>query len=190
MARAGLTPDNVVDAAASLVDRHGWHSLTLSALATRLKVKPPSLYNHVDGLPGLQRALSIRAAQLLNQRLSAAAVGRSGAQALRALAEGHRAFILEHPGLAEGTVRAPPAKDAEWNAAAAAVLETCLTALRAWELEPAEAVHVVRCLRSAVHGFATLEARGGFGLPQDVEVSFRWMVEGIIRSLESGALPH
>ncbi|MEX1295569.1 MAG: TetR-like C-terminal domain-containing protein, partial [Candidatus Limnocylindrales bacterium] len=32
-------------------------------------------------------------------------------------------------------------------------------------------------LRAALHGFASLESAGGFGLPQDVERSFEWMVQ-------------
>jgi Tetracyclin repressor-like, C-terminal domain len=32
-------------------------------------------------------------------------------------------------------------------------------------------VHATRAVRSALHGFVTLEAEGGFGLSQDVEVS-------------------
>jgi hypothetical protein len=35
-----------------------------------------------------------------------------------------------------------------------------------------DAVHVVRALRSYLHGFVDLERRGGFGMPQKLETSF------------------
>jgi hypothetical protein len=35
-----------------------------------------------------------------------------------------------------------------------------------------DAVHVVRALRSYLHGFVDLERRNGFGMPQKLETSF------------------
>jgi hypothetical protein len=46
-----------------------------------------------------------------------------------------------------------------------------------------DALHAVRGLRSIVHGFATLEVMGGFGLPLDCDESFRRLVSMFIRGL-------
>ena len=35
-----------------------------------------------------------------------------------------------------------------------------------------DAVDAIRALRAVLHGFVTLEAQGGFGLPADVDRSF------------------
>ena len=43
-------------------------------------------------------------------------------------------------------------------------------------LEGDELIHAVRALRSAVHGFAAIEAAGGFGLAVDPDASFRRLV--------------
>jgi len=40
-----------------------------------------------------------------------------------------------------------------------------------------QTVHATRAVRSALHGFVTLEAAGGFGLPQDVDESYNRLVE-------------
>ncbi|MGB8644293.1 MAG: TetR-like C-terminal domain-containing protein [Anaerolineae bacterium] len=45
-------------------------------------------------------------------------------------------------------------------------------------------MHAVRALRSVVHGFATLEVAGGFGLPLDCDESFRRLVQMLIKGLQ------
>src|SRR5215472_13481724 len=57
--RAGLDTATVVRAAAELADASGLDSLTLAGLAEHLGVRVPSLYNHVEGLPGLRRSLAL-----------------------------------------------------------------------------------------------------------------------------------
>jgi hypothetical protein len=55
--------------------------------------------------------------------------------------------------------------------------------LRHWALEGDEAVHAVRVIRSAVHGFVALEAAGGFGLPLDRDASFDRLVATLTAGL-------
>ena len=53
--RTRLTKLAVVQAAAEMLNEEGAGDLSLNRLAERLQIRTPSLYNHVDGLPGLQR---------------------------------------------------------------------------------------------------------------------------------------
>ena len=48
-----LDTEKVVLAAAELVNQQGAEALTIGRLAEKLGIQPPSLYNHIDGLPGL-----------------------------------------------------------------------------------------------------------------------------------------
>jgi AcrR family transcriptional regulator len=178
--KAGYSRADVIAEAVRLVDGTGWHRLSMADLAARLKIKTPSLYNHVDGVAGLQRMLAIRAADMLGEALMQVTVGKSGDDAVLAMAKAHRAFLKAHPGLAEGTVAAPPKKDREWNAAAERVVQTCMSVLHSYGLEVDDALHVIRGIRSAVHGFATMERQGGFGLLLDVDRSFEWMIRSLI----------
>ncbi len=182
-AKAGYSQADVIAEAVRQVDQRGWYELSMGDLATRLKIKTPSLYNHVDGMHGLRRLLALRAAQLLDDALVRVTVGRSGDDAVLAMAQAHRAFLKRHPGLAEATVTAPPKKDREWTEAADKVVVTCVTILQGYGLELDDALHVLRGLRSAIHGFALLERNGGFGLPVDVDQSFEWMVGSLIAGI-------
>ncbi|HEU0192658.1 MAG TPA: WHG domain-containing protein [Gaiellales bacterium] len=186
----GLTPDQVVDRAAALVDADGLESLTLAGLAEHLGVRTPSLYNHVGGLADLRRRLGLRGLQELADRLRSATLARTGDDGLLALASAYRAFAREHPGLYQAVQRAPAAGDDERAAGAAAVLEPLLAVLHSYGLEGDDAVHAARGVRSALHGFAELERGGGFGIDLDLDESYRRLVgalgAGLRTPLRSG----
>jgi len=76
MARSvGIDRERVVAVAAELADEVGLDQLTLAQVAARLGVRLPSLYNHVEGLPGLRRELALRGLRQLLERLGGAAIG-------------------------------------------------------------------------------------------------------------------
>ena len=177
MPRAGLDPESVVSAAAQMADGEGLEALSLARLAAELGVRPPSLYEHVGGLADLRRRLAIRGDRQLAAVILAAAAGRADGDALRAIADGYRAYAHEHPGTYAALQRAPAAADEEAQAAAAQVVEVVLAVLRGYGLEGDDAIHAARIVRSALHGFVTLEAGGGFGIKLDLDESYRRLVE-------------
>ncbi len=184
--RPGLGTARVVEAAARLVNAEGLEALTLNRLAETLGVQAPSLYNHVDGLPGLRRELALLSARSLGQCLADAAIGRSGPEAVAALANAYRAFIKENPGLYAAGLRSSgrqEAPDKRQQAAEERAVQVGLAVLSAFNLSGEDALHALRGLRSLVHGFATLEAAGGFGLPLDCDESFRRLVEMFIAGM-------
>ena len=154
-------------------------ALTLNRLAGMLGIRTPSLYNHIDGMPGLMHELALLNLRRLAERLETAAIGRSGPEGLKAVAQAYRAYIKENPGLYLSSLRAsgsqnPP--DAGQQAGEERVLRTVLVMLGSLGLSGEEAIHAARALRSAVHGFATLEIAGGFGLPLDLDESFARLI--------------
>jgi AcrR family transcriptional regulator len=185
MARAGLDRDRVVAVAAAIADAEGLDAVTLARVAAELGVKSPSLYNHVAGRDGLVRGVALAGLHELAAALREAAIGRAGADALLATAQAYRAYVKEHPGrYAAGAVRAPAAGDAEHEAAATAVLEVMRGVLRAWRLSEEDTIHALRAVRAAVHGFATLEAAGGFGLEVDLDASFERLIGALAAGLD------
>lgn len=183
MARAGLDRDDVLDAAAEILARDGAGGLTLAKVARRLGVRTPSLYHHVDGLDGLRRALRLRGVAALRDALAEAALGRSGAEAVRALAHAYRGWAREHPGLYELTLRGQRDADPEDARAAYEVVRVVAGGLRGYGLEGDDALHATRILRAALHGFVALEAADGFGLDLDPNVTFERLVDGLAAGL-------
>jgi AcrR family transcriptional regulator len=185
--RSNLTKQAVVQAAANLINAEGLGALSLGHLAKDLGIRTPSLYNHVDGLPGLLRELSILNARNLADRLNEAAIGHSGPELVRAVMQAIRAYIKEYPGLYLSTVRASgthaevdPALEKE----EARSVKVGMAVMSSFGLEGEDAIHAVRGLRSVVHGFATLEISGGFGIPLDLDESFSRLVDLFIAGLE------
>jgi AcrR family transcriptional regulator len=187
MARsAGITRERLVAVAAGLADANGFEQLALADVAVALGVKLPSLYNHVDGLAGLRRELALLALRTLVERVRHAAVGKAGDEAVGGVAQAYRAFVLERPGLYGAIVRAPAPDDAELQRSSAELVEVVLAVLAPYGLAEVEAIHAVRGLRAIAHGFATIEAAGGFGLALDKDESFRRLVAAYTAGLTRG----
>lgn len=186
-AKVGLNKAAVVAAAGALADAVGLDGVTLAALAADLKIRTPTLYHHVAGLPGLRRELALLGLRQQEEWLGRAVMGTSGAGAIRALASALRAYIKAHPGIYAATVRSGAGLDPDVDAAQRIVVEIALRALAAYRLTPDDAIHTVRMVRALVHGFATLELAGGFGLPQEVDETFHRLIETYISALEAPA---
>ncbi|MEA2323460.1 MAG: hypothetical protein QOD81_3310 [Solirubrobacteraceae bacterium] len=183
MARAGLSTAAVVGAAADIADREGLEGLTLAAIASAVGVRTPSLYNHVQSLDDVRRRLALRGMEELAAVLRDAAVGRAGDDALVAMAHAYRAYAQGHPGRYAAAQRAPDELDAELAAAAGTAVGVLFAILRGYGLEGDDAIHAARAVRSALHGFVSLEAAGGFGLPVELDASFERMVGALARGL-------
>jgi AcrR family transcriptional regulator len=185
MPRAGLDAEAVVATAAAVADENGLERLTLARLAAALGIRTPSLYAHVDGLGDLRARLGARGARDLAAQLQAAAAGRSGAGALRAVAAAYRAYAHAHA----GTYAAMQvAFDREENqVAGAAVVGVILAVLDGYGITGDGAIHAVRAIRSALHGFVSLEHEGGFGIPLSPDDSFVTLVEMIDAGLQRRA---
>jgi AcrR family transcriptional regulator len=178
MARAGLSGETVTEAAAAIVDRDGVEALSMSRLARQLGVRPPSLYNHVDGLEALVRRVGLAALADLAEPCREALMNRTGREAVHAFALAYRRWALAHPGTYPLTQVARPG-DTEWEAAGRRLLDPLRTLLGGDSDDPEEWVHAARALRSAVHGFVTLELMGGFGLEVSTDASFSRMIEAV-----------
>ncbi len=176
MPRAGLSAERVTAAAADLADEVGWDRLTLAAVAARLGVRQPSLYKHVDSIDALRRRVATLAANELREQLVEAATGRSGRDALLAIADVFRDYAHAYPGRYAASVIAPRAGDDAHIRAGAATIAALAAVLRGYRLSDADTVHAIRGLRSVMHGFVSLEAAGAFAMPVDLSDSYHRLV--------------
>ncbi|HEX5598429.1 MAG TPA: WHG domain-containing protein [Micromonosporaceae bacterium] len=182
MTRAGLSTAAVVDAAIDVVDERGMEGLTLAAVAERTGVAAPSLYKHVSSLAELKALVGVQVMEELTGRLTAAVLGRSGDDAVAVLMRACRDYVLEHP--ARYAAMPPdPLHNPALAAAGARLLDVFLAVLRGYGLEGSRAVHATRSLRVIVHGFVSIEAAGGFGLPEDLADTYEHLIRMFLASL-------
>ncbi len=188
MPRAGLTRERLVEAAASLADEEGFEMLTLAALARHFDVKLASLYSHVANIDDLKAGIALLALSALADRAEEAVAGRAGRDALVALADAHRSFALEHPGLfAAARFPLDPASAA--TSGGAQISRICQAALRAYGLSETDRVHAVRLIGSFFLGFSLLESCGSFSHSQpEAETSWTRSLDGFDMLFRSWAV--
>lgn len=199
--RAGLSPAALVDLALAELDATDGAPLSLGAVAARAGVKTPSIYKHVAGLAELESLVAARIYDELGAEVEASLQGVRGADAVRAFLRAYRSFALRHPGryrwlpvqpsghpaleeaadrvlaIAARAVAGAGAGAAGARAASGGTADD--GAADAVALDDA-AIHDLRGLRAVAHGFATLEAAGGFGLPADVDRSYELLIDRLL----------
>lgn len=185
--RTRLDKNMVVQAAVDLLNAEGVSALSLSRLADELGIKTPSLYNHVNGLDGLQQELEVMNARLLADRFSEAAIGKSGPELFMEVSQAFREYVKGYPGLYMSTLRSSSkqqVQDENLQREEERMMKVGLAVMASLGLQGEDAIHGLRAFRSMVHGFATLEIAGGFGLPQDCDESFRRLVSALVAGLQ------
>ncbi|HEX5615989.1 MAG TPA: TetR-like C-terminal domain-containing protein [Acidimicrobiia bacterium] len=185
--KVGVSREQVVAAAVAIADRDGLAALTLTDVARELGIRAPSLYAHVDGLPGLLRALQAHGAHVLAEAIRDASDATDGVDAMRAFARVYRQFAREHPGLYEVIQQhaASPDDDPVLAAALGEPVAVVARALASLGIDGDDAVHTVRIWRAALHGFVDLERRGGFAIPLALDDTYARLVDSLLTPLTS-----
>ena len=158
---AKLSRDGIVDGALTFLDREGWDSLTINALATQLGTKGPSLYNHVDSLEDLRRAVRIRVIDDIITMLNRVGEGRARDDAVLVMAGAYRSYAHHHPGRYSAFTRMPlGGDDPEYTAATRNAAAPVIAVLSSYGLDGDEAFYAALEFWSALHGFVLLEMTG------------------------------
>lgn len=182
--RRWLNREVVVAKAVEMADAGGSASaVSLSALAQALEVRPPSLYNHVASLEDLQHGMTVFGLRQLIASLRQASQGLVGREAIMAMAGAYRQFAHTHPGLYPLTIRAPEPGEGELLALSQELVQMLLLVMASLGWQGDDALHAIRGLRAVLHGFASLEAAGGYKMPLDPEESFRRLVNAYLDGL-------
>ncbi|WP_438445294.1 TetR/AcrR family transcriptional regulator [Gorillibacterium sp. sgz5001074] len=183
--RIGADLDVILRAAAEIADDRGLEEVTLASVAQKLNIRSPSLYNHVDGLPGLRRKLAAFGMEQLYGRLSDAVEGRRGEGAVRALATTYVDFARSNPGLYAAALRAPGPGEEELAGLGGRLVKLVLDAMADYALPQEAALHAVRGLRSIIHGFSALERQGAFGLKLQTGDSLQLLLDAFLTGIEA-----
>jgi AcrR family transcriptional regulator len=173
---AKLSRDIIVNAALAFLDREGWDSLTINALANHLGTKGPSLYNHVQSLDDLRRTVRMRVIGDFIEMLNTVGQGRTRDDAVLVMASAYRSYAHHHPGRYSAFTRMPfGGDDPEYSAATKAAAGPVIAVLASYGLEGEDAFYAALEFWSALHGFVILEMTGVMD-DVDTDVVFSDMV--------------
>ncbi|MDQ0483814.1 TetR/AcrR family transcriptional regulator [Guptibacillus hwajinpoensis] len=185
MTARGLSKNLIVKEAMGIAEKDGATAVTMATLAKRLAIKPPSLYNHFKSLDEIKKAVAIAALYEFLHWLEEKMVSNvSGKEAIHALSKAYVAFAQEHPGKYDCSFLAPNPLDQEVQTAGEGIVQLTMKTLSDFPLDDVEKVHIVRGLRSLLHGLVDLDRKGGFQLSVNLEESREVIVETYVRGLE------
>jgi len=181
--RSTLDRDAVIALAGDLLDRDGADNFTLSKVAEAAEVTLPALYRHVDNVADLWRGLGLATRRELADRLANSIMGRSGLDAVQAVAAAWRDYAMAHPGRYRSTERHPVVDDQELVDAVDRVVDLLAASLRGFELDDDERTDRALILRSALHGFMSFQLDGGDPHPERTDRTFGRLVDVVTSGL-------
>lgn len=188
--RAGLNKDTILQAAARMADTNGIASVTLKSLAEELGVKSPSLYKHISGgLEELNNELMLYGWRTLENEMMRSAVGKAKDEAVLSICHIYQDFVMCHRGMYEAMQWYNMYDSDEHLKATEGIVSVLFQVLEAYSLTEEQKVHIVRILRSFLHGFTVFESHDSFGNPVPVAETFDFALKTIlngIHDLQSG----
>jgi AcrR family transcriptional regulator len=181
--RIGISREDVIRQAAELADREGVAAVTLARLALVNNVRTPTISHHVISLAQLRADIAVLAVEELAEALQLAATGKTGVDAVRAMYRAYRSYVHNFPGRYTASVETPDPRDERRLAAAGRLARHLVDVFGQIGLGGEDAMRAARLLRSAVHGYATLELKSAWQMPLDNDATFDWLLDVIINGL-------
>ncbi|PEL11159.1 TetR/AcrR family transcriptional regulator [Bacillus sp. AFS017336] len=182
--RIGLNFNELLRASIKIVDTEGWEALTISYLAKKLTIQPPSIYNHVKNLDELKNSVALYAITQLYEQLKEAVHHQRNEKAIFALAFAYLNYARTHPGLYKATLSPSQTPEDEYHQTANKILNLIYEIMKPYHLTDIEQIHAVRGLRSLLHGFVSLEKSEGFGINIPIDESVLFVLKNYISNLK------
>ncbi|MDB0439793.1 TetR/AcrR family transcriptional regulator [Clostridioides difficile] len=96
-----VSRDIVIQVASDIADKEGLNKLSLKAVAEKLSIRTPSLYNHIESLDDLLQEVAHNGMRKMNKQMEKVAIGNSGDAAIKSVSITYFNFIIAHPGVYE-----------------------------------------------------------------------------------------
>jgi AcrR family transcriptional regulator len=181
-----LDRHTLIAAAAELADTNGWNELTMSKVAEMVNRHVSSLYSHVDDLDALRREVALLAVTEIGDVVWEASIGRSGADALAAIAEAERNFARLHPGRMAALRSHLGVDDSEFKDRAMRIALPIRTVLASFGLNEQQVAIAHRVFSATVRGL--VEPGTPLGTADD-DIALQATVTLFVTALESGSWP-
>lgn len=191
MPRQGLTRQVLIQAALHLIEERGYASFSMGELAKYLRVRPASLYNHIESLDALYTEVGLAAISQMVGAEKEAIEGKSGDEALRALTDAYYTFATIHYELYMVIMKLPSSRNHVLEIAAGQIVEPIFQVFSFYHLCEEQKMHWQRILRSMMHGFIAHEQCGGFShFPVHREDSYQLGIQCVIDGLHAAGKEH
>lgn len=181
-----LTPQAIVQSAIDCLETEGITALGVNRVAKQLGVQPPAIYKHLEGNPGLYRAVRLEGWRRFVAAYCDQQQSHTSAEAqLRKAAHQYRQFAHQHPELYTFITNQPfDLSDVEFQEIYQDIAAFYEQALTPFCSSSDAVIDAGRLFHAALHGFVSAERAQLFSLPRSCDVSFEHLVETLIQSLQ------
>jgi AcrR family transcriptional regulator len=177
MSNARLSKDHILDVASEIADAEGIEAINTTRLAEALRIKAPSLYRHFPNIGAIKDGLATRALGEMIDLHKDVAPGRSGRDALQALAHAQRTYAQARPGRYVLAVQGGQMRLASVASLRQSYLRLVAATVETYNIDSDAAVEVSRCLLASLQGFIVIELRGGLGSAHEADQSYDRLLE-------------
>ena len=158
---SNISRERIIETAANLSNKAGLENLSLKMIAEELKIKSPSLYNHVSSLDDIKKQLMLYGWKQIETLTIEAAVGVTGYEALKNMCY------------------------AFYKNATRKLFEMIFKVMKTVNISDENINHIIRTLRSFLEGFSLLVNNNAFGNPVSIKESFDLSLEIIINGIKT-----
>lgn len=156
---SNISRERIIETAANLSNKAGLENVSLKMIAEELKIKSPSLYNHVSSLDDIKKQLMLYGWKQIEKLTIEAAVGVTGYEALKNMCYAFYDYAINNKGI--------------------------FTAMKTVNISDENINHIIRTLRSFLEGFSLLVNNNAFGNPVSIKESFDLSLEIIINGIKT-----
>lgn len=184
-----LTRQDVIQAAIRCIDAEGEQALGVNRVARELGIKPPSLYNHVDGNEDLRKAVAVEGWRLVLELLEVLQESEEVGGLLKSIMQTYHQFATERPALSAVLATTPidPFDEEFFDIEVALIVEN-MRALQRFNLSDRERVAAAHYIRATNQGYIALEHTKIVDRQLCAGV-YEWMLNRIVDSLKADSLP-
>ena len=143
----GLSAESITVAAAELIEQYGRSGFSMRLLADTMGVKTASLYNHIENMDTLLTEVCRYALRMQEDGELRAIAGKTGREAVWALAWAYRRFAQQHRELYWLVMDTAVGEPRVLDDAAARFTEPLKQVLSGFRLPPREEIHFRRMFR-------------------------------------------
>lgn len=182
-----LNRETILEASFALANQIGYENLSMKLIADQLEIRPPSLYNHIDDIAVVKIEIAGMALKKLANHLKGAVEEitektNDKKEVFRRLIFAYREFAKQNRGVYAAVLPSAEKHEVQIEASRE-IFSICRKTMHLGPILDSSGVHKIRILRSALHGFVSLEFAEGFGLPESVEETFSILTSQLIENL-------
>ena len=183
----GLSREKIVLAAIEVLQKNGFASFSLRALAESLNVKAASLYKHFKSMDELTVAVALKVYEEFDVlREEAVAQAKTRQEAMLALAMAYKEFAYAHPSFYHLLLVLPKMDKQELELVTARIYAPIIEAINMYKLDDEAKAHWTHIYMATVVGFMVGKGSGLSSCSHvSTSASFRLAIRNIISALES-----